>query len=377
MVNERTGMDSAGRPRQRRGRWALAVALLGTVTATAACGDGDGDGGSAQESSGGDVSTDSVDFEASPRFLKDASQRSSGEPFRIGMSMALHAQGGGDEIDAEAQMMSGEQDGSRFEWQMDMSEWLDEMPNGQSGLPPGLDMAIDVAGDTETFYIRAPMYAQLVEAAPPGQDLGPVAELAVLGDGWGRVDLQSLGDLSLTDVQTSAGAPGGADPRVLLDLVADADNVEELGSDAIDGDQVNGLGADLSLGEVLEAQGVQVDEFVQQMGANLGGLEGVPAEEVEAVMQSVVDADIPFEVWIDGEGYVRRVSMEMDMFEIFSELADRFNDRGIESFTMDQTMDYTDYGDEGIEIELPPSGAEDAVDATEAYRRMLETGQGG
>lgn len=360
----------AGGSRGRRHRWALVVALLGT--AAAAC----GDGSSGDESANDDVATDTVEFEATANFLTEASERSSGEPFRLAMSMALHAEGGGDEIDAEAQVMSGEQDGANYEWQMDMTDWLNELPGGQSGLPPGADFVIDMAGDQETTYMRAPIYAELVEAAPPGQDLGPVAELAVLGDGWGRVDLAALGDLSLVDVQNTAGAPNGSDPRVLLDLVASADSVEELGSEDIDGDEVNGLGADLTLGEMLDAQGVQVDDFVQQMGSNVGGLEGVPAGEMESMMQSIVETPIPFEVWVDDKGYVRRVAYEMDMFAIFSQLEDRLTSQGIEAFTMNQTMDYSAYGADDIEIELPPSGAEDAVDITDAYRRMLEAGQG-
>jgi hypothetical protein len=370
-----TGGDGARTSRRGRERApALALAAVGVVAlAAAAC----GDGGAEQADSDGEVVAGAVRFEPTSQFLATASQRSSSEPYRVGVTMGMDIAGGGDEISAEAPVMTGEQDGTSYEMTMDLSEWMEEIP-GASQEMSGVDLTIEMAGDPSTLYLRAPMYAQLADQAGGAPQLGPAGELAALGDGWGRVDVAALGDLSLTDVQSTVGSPGGADPRVMLDLVASAEDVEELGTDSVDGTGVNGLGADVTMGDLLEAQGMDVDEFVQQTGANVGGMQGADPSTAAELTQTMVDAEIPFEVWVDGDGYVRRVSYEMDLLDIFEGgAAGGLRDQGLEDFVITQTMDFSDYGDEGIQVELPPPGAESATDVTEAYRRMLEAGQAG
>jgi hypothetical protein len=363
-----------GRSRPRRRGLALTVGIVTLFSVTAACGD---DTSGSEESAGGDVIAGAVEFQATSQFLDKASERSLNEPYRIDVSMSMDIAGGGDELSAEAPIMTGEQAGTSYEMTMDMGEWLDEMPGGAASTGVD-DWTVEMAGDPSTMYIRAPVYAALAEQPGVG-DLGPVGELAVLGDSWGRVDLQALGDLSLTDVQSTVGSPNGADPRAILDLVANADDVEELGTDEVDGVGVNGLGASVSLGDMLEAQGTDVEKFVQQMSANMAGLGEVDSTALADVMQTIADALVPFEVWVDGDGYVRRVSYEMDTLDIFdgTSIGDTLEDEGLEAFSVGTTTDYSDYGDDSIAIELPPPGAENAVDVTDAYREMLEAGQSG
>jgi hypothetical protein len=358
-------MTTTRRPR----RWWPLVPALVVATLGAACGD-EADDASGSGGSGGEVVTGDVDFEATGRFLAAASQRTMDVPYEFEMSMAMQASGGGDEIDIEAPLIAGAQDGERYGYRMDMGPWIEETAS-QTGRDIGLPMdelTMDMVGDRETLYLRAPMYAALAES---GASLGPAAELAVLDDQWGRVDLTALGDLSLTNVQSTAGSPGGADPRALLDVVSGAEGVEELGTDEVDGTGVNGLGADVSLGEMLEAQGLSADRFVDQMSANLGMPSGASEAEAGEVMDTIVRTDIPFEVWVDGSGYVRRVAYEFNLLEMFSGLPG-ISDQ-IEGFTMGTTMDFSGYG-EDVEIETPPA---DAVDVTDVYRRLLEAGQAG
>jgi hypothetical protein len=356
----------------RRARWVmpvLALILLGPVAA--ACGEGSG-----EDTGGDDVVAGSVDFEATPDFLAAASRRSGGEPYRIESSIAIHAEGPGQDVAVDATLMTGEQDGESYEYHTDMSQWHDQLPSGSgTGFPESADLTQDMVSDGTTLYIRAPLYAAIVDQAGPGADVGPVGELAALGDDWGRVDLRSLADVSPVDVQSTAGAPAGGDPRLLLDLVASADDVEELGGDAIDGEPVNGLGAPLTSGELLEAQGADPEEFVDYMAANLGGLQQTDTEDLAPAIEAVMSMQIPFEVWVDGNGYVRRLSFEFDMVELMTSIGGDEASRGIDTFTMGATVDYSDYGDHTIQIELPPEGAADAPDMTEAYRRMLEAGQ--
>lgn len=356
---------------QRSGRrWAPGRAVAAAVALAAL---GTGCASEADPSGESDVVTGAVDFKATGQFLASASQRSSAEPHRSDASVSMEVVERGQPFSFDAQLMTGAQDGDRYEIHMDMSEWVSQIGQAQGGTgpPPGTDLTMDTAGDAETLYIRAPMYATLAEQAP-AMGTGPVGELAELGDDWGRVDLTALGDLSLVDLQSAAGGPGGSDPRVILDAVAGAGDVDPLGTDQTGGVGVNGLGASLSLRDLLDAQGVDAEAFIDQMGANTAGLDQRERALSSEMMDAVFRTDVPFQVWVDGDGYVRRVSYEIDNLAIMREVG-RSVPPGLETLVVRQTMDFRDYGDESIEIEFPS----DAVDATDIYRRMLEAGRAG
>lgn len=361
------------RPRDRRG---LVTATTAMAVATALVGSACADG--ADDRAGGDqVVTGDVDFEATGRFLAAASERSAGEPHRVEASISLHVAGGGDELSIdEVPIVTGVQDGDRYSYQLDMQEFMDQFTSEAGGPRPAIaaeDYMIEAAGDAETMYIRAPLYAALVEQAPPGRDTGAYGELASLGDSWGRVDRRALDDLSVAQLQQLTGAPTSAsgDPQVLLDLVAGADDVEELGTDEIAGTGVNGSSAELGMGEMMEAGGTDPDDFVDQMAANETG--PGDAEARAALAERMLDAEVPVEVWVDGEGYVRRISVETDFVDILGTAFLLVSDEDIDEFRVGSTTDYSGYGDEAIAIELPT----DAVDATDIFRRALEAGPPG
>jgi hypothetical protein len=371
--------------RSSGGRWALAGVLVVAASASAsACATrADEDpllgAAAADETSdpGGTSETDAASGagQATARALAQASERSTGEAHRLAVSMSMHASGSrpGEQLDIDAPLMTGEEDGSSFEVHMDMGPLFDQMASSMgpeaSGSPvDDVDLTMDMAGDEQTLYIRAPMYAQLAEAAPAGTDLGPVEQLAALGDGWGRVDLAELGNFSLSEVQGSLGGPGGSDPRVILDLVAAADDAHEAEAQQIDGTTVPCTGAQLSMGEMLEAQGMDPEEYSNQIAASLGVGPGTNVDPDE-LAERYLAIEIPFEVCVDDGGYVRRVSYEVDLLEMVGPGMDGgLGAGGPTEFTMGTTIDYSDYGDESISIDFPP----DAADVTEAYRNVLE-----
>lgn len=366
--------------RSSGGRWMLASALVVAALASACATRADDDpltaaGTTDTTDTPGTTDTTGGEVQATARALAQASERSTGEAHRFEMSMSMHAVGSrpGERIDAEAPLMTGEQDGASYEVHMDMGQWMDEM---MSSLPPeaggnplaGLDMTMDMAGDEQTFYIRAPIFTQIIEEAPAGAAVGYIEDLAALGDQWGRVDIGELGGFSLSEVQGSVGGPGGSDPRVILDLVAGADDTEDLGADEIDGTPVTGTSAQISLGEMLEAQGVDPEQFSNQISANLGVGPRTNVDP-EELAERYLAIEIPFEVWVDEASYVRRVSYEMDLLAMAGPGVDDGFGGSTTEFTMGTTMDFSDYGDESIAIDFPS----DAVDVTEAYRQMLET----
>jgi hypothetical protein len=92
--------------------------------------------------------------------------------------------------------------------------------------------------------------------------------------------------------------------------------------------------------------------------------------EAEPLMDSLLDAPMALEAWIDDDGYVRRMGYE---FDLLSTLAGVVPDQGPDGdapsgFTYGVTMDFFDYGDESIAIEFPDP--DEAVDVTESFLEL-------
>jgi hypothetical protein len=349
----------------RRGRATplASVALALTLAAAAAA--------CAQEADPADFAIGDVEFEATPEFVAEAAERSTDEPYRWEADLRMQLAFAGESIDVDAPFMSGEQDGELSRSVIDMGalfEELDEMAPPGGAMPPELadaDLTMETVADSSTMYLRAPLFEALAEmggGAASGQ-LGPMAELAELGDDWGRVDLDALGDvLPLNDLASTAGGQA-TDPSAFFDLVTAAEEVQELGDAAVRGVTVRGVGAEITLGELFEASGMDPDEFAESMGNAL-------PSDADTFIEAMLDVSMPIEAWIDGDGYVRRLVYEMDLLAMF-ESAGSSDDLGGDApdeFSYGFTMDFLDYGDDSILIELPD--ADDAVDVTDAF---LET----
>lgn len=347
--------------RQSAGRWGVLASIAAALMA--------GGAGCSGDDAGGDVVVGAVDFEPTAQFLTDASRRTSASAYRVDMAMDMHVARDGDELSLDAPVMAGELDGDRYRYVIDMEEFLNQMAAGEDEpLPVLRDYTIEVVGDGDTLYVRTPFIAAIADVARPGRDLGARGELVELGDRWGRVDLRQLGDVSLAELQQLLGAPIDAelDPRLVLDLVAGADDVEELGTDVVGGVGVNGLGAEVPLADLLEAEGTDPEEYVDEVAArDIGGLD---AELRAAVAERALESEASYEVWVDGDGYVRRIALEVDVTEILGWALTMAT--GLDEYTVGGTVDYADYGDRSIAIELPA----DAVDATPMVSRALDAG---
>jgi hypothetical protein len=358
---------------RRIGRWFPAVPALAALMGGASL--GACSGGSGDEAGGDEVITGPVDFEPTSRFLASASRRSASQPYRVdsSVSMDIAADGHEGSID-EVPIITGVQDGDRYSYELDFREFFDQFADAldEPGLPILDDYTVEAAGDAETMYVRAPLYAALVELAPPGRDTGAYGELAELGNSWGRVDRRSLDDLSMSRLQQLSGAPtsAGADPQVLLELVAGGDDVEELGTDEIDGTGVNGLKAHLSMREMVEAGGTDPDDYVEQLSADEPLGRNADPDALAALAERMLDTEMPVEVWVDGEGYVRRISQEVDLLELLGWAYLIATENSLDEYTVGATTDFADYGDETIAVELPS----DSVDATDIFRSALDAG---
>lgn len=336
--------------RARHGRRALvpvlALLLAGAATACAQ----EADGGLDARTDGTPGAGGGTEFAATADYLASAVDSSQAEAYRFqaGIDMGLGP------IQADApDLMTGQRVDDRSSLTMDLGGLYDDM-----GIP-GLDgdLTMEMVSDGKQLFVRAPVFETLSEL-PGVTGAGPMGSLADLGDKWGRVDLTALGDKVATSRLLSKAGVQNGDPTVLLDIVKQADDVEELGSDTSRGDTVQGLRAVLTFEEMLEAQGLDVDDYFGSMASSL------PAE-ADGLFDRMRDLELPVEVWVDGDDHVRRVELTVDMGEFLGEVADT---EGMGDFAVTSSMELYDYGDDSIQVELPT----DAVDVTDDFLSGLE-----
>jgi hypothetical protein len=350
-------------PRRRRTRRALGSAAAASVllVGVAACaGESDDDagvttGGSAEaggSTGAGGAGAAAGRFEATAAYLQQSAVQSEAEGYRVEMLFSMTG-----EVDEGADpLMSGEVDGDDYHYVMDMGVMMEEMSEGMGGMPSGagsLDMTMEMAGDLESFYLRAPMLAEM------GPALGPEAGgLAEMGDGWGYVDLTEMGDLLPADLASAIGTQG-IDPRAVVDMIEGTDQVEDLGTSEVRGDAVHGLSTEISMTDLLEASG-QDPEALAELGS-----QGTSTEDAVTEMY---DTPTTIEIWIDDDGYLRRFEFGWEMADLASAMgADPDDLSGLGFGGFRYVMDMYDYG-ATVDFE-PPA---DAVDITDAYAALAQ-----
>ncbi len=175
-----------------------------------------------------DVITDAgEDAGAGTQALASAADRSAAEAYRVTVSMQMDVSGAepDEDVSVDADLLTGEVDGEAYETHIDMAAALADLeasgggPMG-SGELAGQDLTMDMVGDAEVAYIRAPIFAELgdVQAAEDEgfsvtDDPEAFAQLAELGDRWGRIDLTEIEGLDPGAMSGPLTGNGMADPR--------------------------------------------------------------------------------------------------------------------------------------------------------------------
>jgi hypothetical protein len=310
---------------RRRGRLiALGVMAVVAIGATAC----------AQEADPADVAVGDVEYEATPEFVAAAAERSLAQPYRTEMRQSV---AGGDEVVVE----TGEHNGNRFHVRKDVGSLLGELiPDAAEA-----DLSIETAGDGSALYLRMPAFAAMRELTP-GLAILPFGDLIDdLGDDWGRIELDELADL-MPGLQDTSTAISADVPGLFVNVIAKAQDVEELGKREIRGVAASGLAAEVPFEDMLGAQGTAA-----------GGIE------------LMNDIRVPIEVWVDHDGLVRQVKFGFHRDDVAEALG---HEAPLSSNPdVDYTLDLFDYGDGSIEIEFPA----DAIDVTDAFRQMIESGR--
>ncbi len=269
----------------------LALALVAPLLALAACG-----------SDGGDT-LEALDPIAAIQAVPDAAEEAGSARFE--MTISIDAPEGAVHL-----VSTGGWSGDQMRMEMDLGAALAGLGGGE--LPEGADEPMQVVVDGGTAYLRIPMLAALT-----GSDGWLVATPEALGE---------VGDLGL--------ASGTSDPSQMLQALRGvSDDIEEVGEEDVRGEPTTHYRATADLTKAIEAAPEAQRERLEAQ------LEGFDVELDE----------VPFDVWVDGDGRARRVAFD------FADMAGGLlGDEG----TATMTMDIFDYG-APVEVEVP-----DASEAT-------------
>lgn len=255
----------------------------------------------------------------------------------IGSCLFLAACGGGPlpgEAVANAAALAEEQGSARFTIQMSMDvagQSVEVDGDGtmdfarQTGemtiTPKGTPGPAAMAGPIQMIFSETVMYMRM-EA---------MTDLLPQGKEWIKIDLQAVGSEAGFDLQQLQQL-GGSDPSQQLDYLRGVSDVKEVGSETVRGV------------ETTHYQGrVDFDKVAQKHPE--------AAESVKRLQELAGIDTVPVEVWIDGDGLPRRMSMEMDMNPDTSTQG-RASAPGPGPVSMDMVMEFFDYGVD-VDVEIP------------------------
>ena len=204
-------------------------------------------------------------------------------------------------------------DGSRMH--MDMS--YDSFP----GMPDGFDMELIL--DDGTMYMST---STLAAAGAPTDAFGDKE--------WVMIDLSDVvaGYEAFADLGT-----GQNDPSQAFEYLKGAEDVKLLGTEDIDGEATQHLSGTLDLQRAVEELPADAQEELR-----------TTMQELE---QQIGQTSMPFEVWVDDQGRVRRMTYTMET-----------GPDAPQAVSLAMTLDITDY-DADLDFDVP--SPDEAVDLSE------------
>lgn len=157
---------------------------------------------------------------------------------------------------------------------------------------------------------------------------------------WISMDLGNMTGLSAGQMQSMGGQ--FQDPtQFLAFLEAAGAEIEEVGSEEVDGFETTHYRARTDFAALMEEQSEALEGML--------GSQGLSGDALGAMSE----VEIPMDVWIDNEGRVRRIRIEMDMSEAMSSMFPGQGDAGTR-YEIEVEQDFSDFGLD-VDVEAPPA----------------------
>lgn len=192
-----------------------------------------------------------------------------------------------------------------------------------------VDITMDIDVDGESIGVDMDGIADLSTGAADFtmglEGPGISSELRLLTDTttvWVSDDGSTWYEISASEFASGSGTPANLDASGYLAFLDQVGEVSEVGPQEIDGVDTTQYHAEIDIADFAELQGAGVDA---------------------ATLEQAGIETMPLDVYIDGDDFVRRVTLSMEA------------DIDGTSFSMDIAADYSDFGTT-TSIETPPSG---------------------
>ncbi|MEU3254752.1 DUF1396 domain-containing protein [Streptomyces sp. NPDC006997] len=182
-----------------------------------------------------------------------------------------------------------------------------------------MEMSVDGATATESGTVEIRLVDQVMY-------IGGGAEMAKEMDGksWMKMDLSTLGDENpLNDL---GAGQAGQNPNAESSFLADAEDVEEVGTETVEGVKTTHYKGTVTLDQLREANKGESKALREQREKSI--------EQYEKMGVDALDMDL----WIDGEDRAKQVRMQGD------------TDGG----QLDMTITFLEYN-QPVEVEAPPA----------------------
>jgi hypothetical protein len=174
--------------------------------------------------------------------------------------------------------------------------------------PAAADTTLDVVLDGKVLYVRFPLLAQVVAK----------------GKDWLKLDLEKVASAHGADLG-QLGQLAQGDPAQALGYLRAAGDFTAVGQETVRGVETTHYKGAIDLAKAAD------------------NLSGPQNDEIEKLLQSADVHQLPAEAWIDGDGYLRKLTLS------FSQLSSAPDE------ALDLTMELYDLGST-LEINPPPSG---------------------
>lgn len=308
-----------------RRKWLAAAAA---VAALAGCGSGSGTEGLAA---------------IRPAAVQDAAAatRAAGTA-RVETTMTMTIDG--DDVTFTADGVTDPENG-RSQMSVDMGQVLSQM-GGPGGLGPPRgeleELVSDpmlVVTDGTRLFVKFPAFAMMLGG----------------GKDWVGFDLAQFAD-GADAVFGGGPTPFVTDPSQMLDLLDAVEHMEAIGPEEVRGVQTMHSSGPITIGELVAAV---PEELTKMFGSAIS----------DVLSPEVAATQVPYDVWVDDDGLLRRSRMVMDLSAFVSETSTESV-----SALMTMTTEFFDFG-QPVEIEVPAD--DEVADVTEMFGDMLSSAMPG
>ncbi len=172
---------------------------------------------------------------------------------------------------------------------------------------------------------------------------------------WIGIDVDAALAASALDDDTIASLQQQADPSAYLSFLrAASDDIEEVGTEEIRGEPTTHYAGTLDMAKAFDELPDEVQDMLdEELGDNA-------ASQFADVFEQMGLDEIPFDVWIDSDNRLRKLSMELDMSELLEAAGDNGGLFGFDG-GVSMSFELFDYG-LPVVVEAPPSDDVEIID---------------